>query len=88
MTGRRLSFDEFVAPLRANAPTPDRMPLAELPVGDYALVTWLDDVHARNPFDVAVEAEIVARWDTASLRDVYALVFPDADTDLPGAPSS
>jgi hypothetical protein len=85
----RPGFEEFVAPLRADGPAlaPDRTPLRELPVGDYALVTWLDGVHARHPFGVATEAEIVARWDTASLRDVYALVFPGrgADPEPPGA---
>ncbi|HSV65245.1 MAG TPA: hypothetical protein VLJ59_04955 [Mycobacteriales bacterium] len=89
MSGYRPSFEEFVAPLRADAPSlaPDSTPLSELPIGDYALVTWLDDVHARHPFDVASEAEIVARWNTASLREVYALIFPgpDADSDLTGA---
>lgn len=78
MTGHRPSFEEFVAPLGAAVPAPDQTPLGELPVGDYALLTWLDDVHTRHPFGVATEAEIVARWDTATLRDVYALVFPGA----------
>src|SRR5439155_8076098 len=76
VSGHLPGFEEFVAPLRADAPAlaPDRTPLAELPVGDYALLTWLDGVHARYPFAVATEAEIVARWDTASLHDIYALI--------------
>lgn len=89
MTGQCPAFEEFVAPLRADRATIsdyDETPLGALPAGDYALLAWLDDLHARHPFGVAAEAEIVARWDTATLRDVYELIFADGAPN-PGAPA-
>lgn len=72
-----LVFEGSVAPPAADPADPT--PLGSLPAGDYALLAWLDDLHARHRFGPATEAEIVARWDTASLRDVHDLVLADAD---------
>ncbi len=70
------TFEDFVRPLVATADV-DRLeavPLAELPAGDYAVLAWLDDVGSRYP--AAVEADLVARWDRVSLREVYGLLVP------------
>ena len=77
-TARVPTFEEFVRPLvGATDPVPlETTPLSRLPAGDYAVLAWLDDVQARYP--AAVEADLVARWDTVSLRDVYDLLVPDA----------
>jgi len=82
MTAPRLpTFEDFVRPLVGEAgplPAP-ATPLSQLSAGDYAVLTWLDDVQARcSP---GVEADIIARWDTASLHDVYAMLIADADAD-------
>lgn len=77
MTGTRESFDDFVRPLVGNSPPPAGTPLAALPAGDYAVLAWLDDIQAHCSADV--EAEIVARWGTATLEDVYALVTDSAE---------
>jgi len=76
------TFEEFIRPLAGDGGVPpdDSTPLSRLPVGDYAVLAWLDDVQSRLP--AGVEAEITARWDTASLRDVYAMLV--AGTDDPG----
>lgn len=70
------TFEEFVRPLVA-APelaATESVPLSELPAGDFAVLAWLDGVEARYPAPVA--ADLTARWDRLSLRDVYALVVP------------
>lgn len=80
MTGQSTTtvatFEEFVAPLVA-APDLARVesiPLSQLPVGDFAVLAWLDGVEEHYPAPVA--ADLVARWDRLSLRDVYALLVP------------
>jgi len=83
VTGSRQSFEDFVRPLVGDTPPPAGTPLNELPAGDYAVLAWLDDVQARCPADV--EAEIVARWGSATLQDVYVMV---TDADESGARSS
>lgn len=85
------TFDDFVRPLLGDAgvPATDGTPLSQLPAGDYAVLAWLDDV--RESLPPGVEADLVARWSTASLRDVYAMIFADmtfTDADPPGAESS
>jgi hypothetical protein len=77
------SFDDFVRPLLGDsllgdAAPPVDTPLSELAVGDYAVLAWLDGLRARFP--AHVEADLVAQWDTASPRDVYAMLFADADS--------
>ncbi|MBL1101937.1 hypothetical protein [Streptomyces coffeae] len=78
------TFEEFVRPLLATAVTQDyeTTPLSRLTAGDFAVLAWLDDLGVDLPADV--EAELVARWDTATLRDVYEMVF----STTPGAASS
>jgi hypothetical protein len=79
------SFEEFVRPLVGNAETvAETTPLSELPAGHFAVLAWLDDMTARHP--ARVEADLIAGWDAVSLRDVYALLFADAETT--GAQSS
>ena len=79
------SFEEFVRPLLGDAEKlPDATPLSELPAGHFAVLAWLDDISARHP--ARVEADLIAGWDAVSLRDVYALLFANADTT--GARSS
>ena len=94
MTGRPAqagvqSFEEFVRPLVA-APEVEGLetiPLSRLPAGDFAVLAWLDDVESRYP--AAVEADLVARWDRVSLRDVYALLVPvDVDAVDSATPAS
>lgn len=78
------SFEEFVRPLVAAPEVAglETMPLSRLPAGDFAVLAWLDDVESRYP--AAVEADLVARWDRVSLRDVYALLVPvDAEAVVP-----
>jgi hypothetical protein len=75
VTGSRPSFEDFVRPLVGDSPAPPDIPLSRLPAGDYAVLAWLDDVQARYPAEV--EADLVARWDSTSLRDVYAMVVGD-----------
>ena len=72
----RPSFEDFVRPLVGDSTPPAGTPLAALPAGDYAVLAWLDDVQAYCSADA--EAEIVARWDTATLQDVYGLVTDSA----------
>lgn len=81
MTGRPAgagvqSFEEFVRPLVAASDLArlETTPLSQLPAGDFAVLAWLDDVESRYP--AAVEADLVARWDHMSLRDVYVLLAP------------
>jgi CubicO group peptidase (beta-lactamase class C family) len=79
------TFEDFVRPLLGDVgavPT-QTTPLSRLPVGDFAVLTWLDDMQAR--YAAGVEADLVARWDTASLHEVYAMLFTDADA--PGVQS-
>jgi hypothetical protein len=71
------SFEDFVRPLVGDSPPAATTPLSQLPAGDYAVLAWLDDVQARYP--AGLEADIVAGWDTASLRDIYAMVVAGAD---------
>ncbi|ORT57387.1 hypothetical protein [Streptomyces sp. CB03238] len=68
--------------MTAEATDYDTVPLSRLAAGDYAVLAWLDDIGTDLPADV--EADLVARWDTATLRDVYELVYSTA----PGAASS
>jgi hypothetical protein len=82
MTAPRVpTFDDFVRPLAGDADSlpAAATPLSQLPVGDYAVLTWLDEVQARLP--PGVEADIIARWDTASLGDIYAMVVAGASGD-------
>jgi acyl carrier protein len=81
MTGRPArpavtSFEEFIRPLVAAPDVADleTLPLSRLPAGDFAVLAWLDDVHTHYP--AAVSADLIARWDALSLRDVYALLVP------------
>lgn len=80
MTSREIpSFYEFVRPLLGDVEhVPEATPLNELPVGHFAVLAWLDDMTTRHP--APVEADLVAGWDSVSLRDVYALLFAPADT--------
>ena len=73
--------EDFVRPVTGGAdPAAIRhTPLSRLPVGDFAVLAWVDDVQARWP-SVAVEAELVARWDTATAYDVHTLLFTEDDT--------
>ena len=66
-------FDVFIKPLVGGADVSaiDQTPLSRLPAGDYAVLAWLDDVQSRLP--PGIEADIVARWDSVTLRDVYGL---------------
>jgi len=77
------TFEDFVRPLVGDALSAAATPLSKLSAGDYAVLAWLDDVQAR--YSPSVEADIIARWDTASLRDVYAVLVADAEP--PGAQS-
>jgi acyl carrier protein len=81
MTGRPAetdgqTFEEFVRPLvgASDVARMETTPLSQLPAGDFAVLAWLDAVESRYP--AAVEADLVARWDCVSLRDVYALLVP------------
>jgi hypothetical protein len=79
MTGSRPSFEEFVGPLRTPGgalPAPSSL-LADLPVGEYAVLAWLDELQARYP--AGAEAELIADWHATSLQDVYAMLFPGAE---------
>ncbi len=83
------TFAELVRPL-LGGDRPDSLaalPLSELPAGDYAVLAWLDDVTSRYP--AAVEADLVARWDQVSLREVYdvlaAAEVSGAEAGAPGA---
>jgi len=70
------SFEEFVRPLRTPGgapPGPDHK-LAGLPVGEYAVLAWLDELQARYPAET--EAALIADWHTTSLHDVYTMLFP------------
>jgi hypothetical protein len=80
------TFEDFIRPLLKDVDTkpPGSTPLSKLAVGDYAVLAWLDEMQARYPTDEEVEADIIARWDTASLHDVYDLLFANA----PGAQPS
>lgn len=80
------TFEDFVRPLlgEAGAVPPVATPLSQLAVGDFAVLAWLDDVLA--PYSADVQADLIAQWDTASLRDVYAMLVADADT--PGVQAS
>jgi hypothetical protein len=80
------TFEDFVRSLFGDsaAVPPADTPLSQLVVGDFAVLAWLDDLQARFPADL--EADLVARWDTASLHEVYTMLF--ANADAPGAQSS
>lgn len=70
------TFAEFVRPLRTPGgapPAPDHK-LADLPIGEYAVLAWLDELQTRYPAEA--EAALVADWHTTSLQDVYAMLFP------------
>jgi hypothetical protein len=73
------TFEEFARTLVGDdGPLPDdSIPLSKLAAGDYAVLAWLDDVEWRVP--PGVEAEITARWDKASLREVYAMIVAGID---------
>jgi acyl carrier protein len=70
------TFEEFVRPLVAapDLAAVESVPLSRLPAGDFAVLAWLDGVQSHYPAPVA--ADLVARWDRLSLRDVYALLVP------------
>jgi hypothetical protein len=73
------AFDDFVRPLiGVSDPEPaGDVLLHKLAAGEYAVLAWLDDVQANcSP---AAEAELIARWDSLSLRDVYHLIYPGTD---------
>lgn len=67
-----IGFEEFVRPLTGDGVIPADVPLNELPAGHFAVLAWLDDIAAHHP--AGVEADIVARWDSMTLRDVYAML--------------
>jgi hypothetical protein len=74
------TFEDFVRPLAGGADSlPAATPLSQLSAGDYAVLAWLDEVQARLP--PGVEADIIARWDTASLGDIYAMVVAGVSGD-------
>lgn len=76
------TFDEFIRPLvgvGGGTDWAESSALSELPAGDYAVMAWLDAIEAQYTLDAATEASIVAAWDSATLRDVYALVFAGTD---------
>jgi hypothetical protein len=72
------AFEEFVRPLRTpgGAPPGPSSSLGSLPVGEYAVLAWLDELLARYPAEA--EASLIADWHTTSLQDVYAMLFPNA----------
>lgn len=74
MSSHTPTFEEFVRPLlvTADAQACETTPLSRLAAGDYAVLAWLDEIGAGLP--AHVEADLVARWDTATPRDVYELV--------------
>ena len=76
------TFQEFVSPLLGMEETSDHesTPLSRLSAGDYAVLAWLDGVGDGLPAEA--EADLVASWDTLTLRDVYALIHPTADGDV------
>ncbi|MBQ0984720.1 hypothetical protein KBZ10_09360 [Streptomyces sp. F63] len=76
------AFDEFIRPLSGGtgAPPSGATALGSVPVGDFAVLAWLDDVQACHGLGPEAEAELLARWDSATLHDVYALLRPDAGT--------
>jgi hypothetical protein len=78
VTDARPSFEEFVRPLRTpgGAPPAPASSLGSLPIGEYAVLAWLDELQAHYPAEA--EAELIAGWHTTSLQDVYAMLFPDA----------
>jgi hypothetical protein len=67
-----IGFEEFVRPLTGDGPIQADVPLSELSTGHFAVLTWIDDIAAHHP--AGVEADIVARWDSVTLRDVYAML--------------
>ncbi|MFL6164577.1 MAG: hypothetical protein ACJ74U_20460 [Jatrophihabitantaceae bacterium] len=75
----RPSFEEFVRPLRTpgGAPPAPSSTLSDLPIGEYAVLAWLDELQARYPAEA--EADLIADWHATSLHDVYAMLFPDAE---------
>lgn len=78
------TFEEFVRPLVGDAAAAAAStPLSEQAAGDFKVLEWLDDLQER--YSAEVEAELVTRWDQATLLDVYALLFPDADADADAA---
>lgn len=79
MTEPQPSFEEFVRPLRTpggSSPEPGST-LGDLPVGEYAVLAWLDELQVRYPAEA--EADLIADWHTTSLHEVYAMLFPDAE---------
>jgi hypothetical protein len=76
MTARDIpTFEEFVRTLVGDdGPLPsESIPLSKLSAGDFAVLDWLDDMQSKMP--PSVEAAITARWGTASLREVYDMLF-------------
>jgi hypothetical protein len=76
------SLEELLLPLlagSAGSPCADT-PLSAQPAGDFAVLAWLDDLQARystGPYTAEVAAELIARWDSVSPREVHALLFGD-----------
>lgn len=81
MSRHKPTFEEFVRPVIATADPQicETTPLSRLVAGDYAVLAWFDEVAVG--LHAGAEADLVARWDTATLRDVYELVYAPA----PGA---
>jgi hypothetical protein len=79
MTESRPSFEEFVGELRTpgGAPPEPSSMLSDLPIGEYAVLAWLDELQARYPAEA--EAELIADWHATTLQDVYAMLFPGAE---------
>jgi len=80
------SFEAFVRPLigTSEPATLADVPLHKLAAGDYAVLAWLDDVQADcSP---TAEAELIAGWDSLTLRDVYRLIYSGSDRiEVPAA---
>jgi len=78
------SREDFVRPVVGDDPTAATTPLNRLPVGDFAVLAWIDDVAAQW-YSAEVEAELVARWNTATPDDVYDLLFAADSAEGPSS---
>jgi CubicO group peptidase (beta-lactamase class C family) len=75
------TFEEFVGPLRSDGmPAAIDAPLSQLPVGDFAVLAWIDQIQQQYTTSAVMQARLTAGWNTLSPRDVYAHLCGDADT--------
>lgn len=67
---------ELVRPVTGDEAESFDVPLALLPAGDFAVLEWLDDLHAAHParFGAEVEARLTAGWGELTPRAVHDLL--------------